>query len=124
MQIKTTVGKLFTPTTMAAIKKVQTQTRMAGEEVDKLQSSFIMNYKTGATLEECSGFLESYTQDPRIPLTDTSLRKLRSGFSSLFINSPNAIIHKGQNSCYPDVQSFRKDRQNVHEKEQSTQRLP
>jgi hypothetical protein len=41
MQIKTTVGKLFTPTTMAAIKKIQTQTRMVGEEVDKLQRSCI-----------------------------------------------------------------------------------
>lgn len=42
MQIKTTIGKLFTPTTIAAIKKVLTQTRMAGEEEGKLQPSCIM----------------------------------------------------------------------------------
>lgn len=52
MQIKTTIGKLFTPTTMAAIKKVQTQTRMVSEEVDKLQPSFIMGLLNSVATSE------------------------------------------------------------------------
>lgn len=42
MQIKTTVDELFTPTTMTAIKKIQTQTRMVGKEEDKLQPLSVM----------------------------------------------------------------------------------
>lgn len=43
MQIKTTMGKRFTPTTMATIKKYKPrQEWFVGEEVDKLQPSCIM----------------------------------------------------------------------------------
>jgi hypothetical protein len=56
----------------------------------------LQNYKTVEPLWKFAGLFESYTQDPAIPLRDTSLRKSKSGSCNLFINIHNVIIYKGQ----------------------------